>query len=93
MTKIITFTNALSAPCNLLKTELQALVDENIIVWQNYDMTQDKDFILSYDFMIRSFPTIVFYDGEEIKLVVNGFIPRDRILELYGFEEADDVQN
>lgn len=86
MTKIVTFTASWCQPCTNVKSILQEISDKNLIVWENHDIDKEKN--LAIQMGIKGVPTLFFYDGDEIKLIENGYKSRSEILELYGVEET-----
>jgi hypothetical protein len=84
MKKIVTYNSKNSTVSDLAKQELQALVDDELIVWENYDV---EDNIVDFAALgIKTYPTYHFiWNNTDIISVVQGFIPIDRILE---FNEA-----
>ena len=82
MKKIVTYNSKNSAVSDLAKQELQALVDDELIIWENYDV---EDNLVDFAALgIKTYPTYHFvWDNTDITSVVQGFIPIDRILEFY----------
>lgn len=82
MKKIITYNSKNSNISDLAKKELQNLVDQDSIVWENYDV--EDGFVDFTALGIKAYPTYHFvWDDTNIMNIVQGFIPIDRILEFY----------
>ena len=83
MKKLITFTASWCGPCKMLKPILEQLHNEGLIVWENYDIDENKDYAKQMG--IKSVPVLFFLDEKGMTFTKeNGFIPRERILEIYG---------
>lgn len=76
------FSSPTCAPCKLIKPVLEELIKEENIEVKIFDLAEDgRD--LFVDKNVRSTPTMIFYnDGKEYNRF-SGFIPKDKLLEMY----------
>ena len=81
MKKLLTFTASWCGPCKMLKPILQQLHDDGLIVWDNYDIDENKN--LATQMAVKSVPTLMFFDGNTITHLGTGFMPKEKILQLY----------
>jgi thiol-disulfide isomerase/thioredoxin len=82
MKKIVTFTASWCGPCKMLKPVLQKLFDDNVIVWENYDIDENKE--LAQTMQIKSVPTLIFHDeAGAVYHTQSGFMPHEKILFIY----------
>jgi thiol-disulfide isomerase/thioredoxin len=81
MKKIVTFTASWCGPCKMVKPVLQKLSDDGVIVWENYDIDENKE--LAQTMEIKSVPTLLFHDDDVVYRREVGYIPADKIIKLY----------
>jgi thioredoxin 1 len=81
MKKLLTFTATWCGPCKMLKPILQQLHDEGLIVWENHDIDENKE--LAQTMNIKSVPSLLFYENNEVTFTASGFMPREKVLKLY----------
>ena len=85
MKKIVTFTASWCGPCKMVKPVLQKLSDDGVIVWENYDIDENKE--LAQTMEIKSVPTLLFYSDDVVYRREAGYMPAEKIISIYG----DDV--
>lgn len=65
----------------MVKPILQDLADQGVIVWENHDIDEERD--LAKQMEVRSVPTIIFYQDDEVFHRMTGYTPKDKILTIY----------
>jgi thioredoxin 1 len=81
MKKLLTFTATWCGPCKMLKPILEQLHHEGLIVWENHDIDENKE--LAQTMNIKSVPSLLFYENNEVTFTASGFMPREKVLKLY----------
>ena len=88
MKKIVTFTASWCGPCKMLKPVLNELHNEGLIVWENYDIDEERAYASQMG--VKSVPRLFFYNEQgELFRDETGYMPRERVLQIYGVDAPE----
>ena len=89
MKKLLVFTAKWCGSCKMIKPILHKLADENLINLQIVDIDEQRAHAKQME--VKSIPVSFFYNDDVVYEKVVGFMPREKILEIYNRKMEDSL--